>query len=1303
MALFNLKKNDRLTVKVLEKRQFSNKAIYEVEYNGQKLQVPMFEYQKEQPLPETIECVVQSVSDNSLYLQQNISALLRENYKIGQIYEYQVAQDYTTTSNPHYKLTDGTGFFFKLSAGPKLKLTKNRRIRCKIRKIKGVEVDLEFVGVVHELNESLSVGTLVEKIGPDASRLLAYFRNRTDMAEIYDLYEAGSPEWLPKAIGFAADEFAAAPLADVDRWRLSLVESLARIVVWFLEDSDYFDSFQEAERYQWQSGFGRVLRRITALASAYEVILSGCQQSYIDRIIRKFKVSGYLIDAGHKLLTLRMVLAIDPSSLNNVIDEMLSVVVDRRADCLREATFRRSFIELFQLYVDNNSHELDEMDEAETQEAKSALHTMLRVLAVQLLLACDLSDDADSFDIDFELNRSRLYRYLTLQNNSGDEEIINKALMALLASETWRTEYTWNDVSDVIKLATRLRQPSGVSTLPAIFETPMVTLKVSEDLIEVDANQGEADCTVFPTDDLTLWHGMKVNLSSPMPANLRQPRTIAQYRHFWTELNRRLSDHSENADEIVRNVRTLPQRGQDVEIEIYAIDPDNRERFLCRVVEEGLCGEGFIEKREISSSNQEIPLDVFLDRDGNPLVFRAVVLSVRGDHSLEFSLTETLNDYFRSIISYDTIYDCVILRKIADTCTVLARQGFTLNVTLDSDHDYLEAGDIIRVTNININGNWREGEYFGEASGRIDFQAVIRALMADFALRDYPDDDFPDDSDYAEEGSTIQEANRMEAAAVTEVIRIIESIASKVRDNRVAYNYYAYAGMLARMIEDVTLQAYYDKRCRLLEAFDDFSTNGRVDLEQLNELMSDLVKGNNSLSNDGEKLRILSVLDHSENNAYLWNLFSSNANESLQELARLVLAYNMLDGFKMREQRLEIRNKLYARLRVDIEKQPAVIAGGRENLTTEFKTSIAYPANSMRLDVAAQTQVILKVITAFLNTSGGTLYIGVSDEGYVRGLETDLAYFRSKDSFDRHVHDNIRKHMTYIPNIHNFIETGWIENSGKDVYVVKVQPVYEPIELDGVYYYRDGSSCVMVRQEQEERFIKSRSALAPSEDAVRRQSHRPSQESGSSAMTTVFPVVAPAAEEDGRIATSEFRNNVLHDGYPGYDIVSDYIYFFSDGTFEIVQIDRWQEESSALALGIHPSEREGNLVVVSADGYACRHSVEAMAESEHRLSPKLRPCFISPMADDDKLVMIYRDSDGIPFKRIFAASDIRTVRPGERGEMLNREIDSVIFCEIVRPDAQQSFKSIVRKQRIGREQSAIEREQTMILERLRKS
>ena len=1306
MPQMTLQKNDRVKVRVLDRRQFTNKAIYEVEYSGRKFHVPMFEFQKQLPLPDEMECVVQSVDGDNLYLSQNISALLRQHYTPGQVYEFTIAEDYTRASSPHYKLTDGSGFFFKLQPPKNVKLLKNHKIRCKLRRFRGIEVDLEYLGPVYEGFSGFNVELLVRRIGIDAIRLINFYRRMDGISEVTDRYEAGSPDWLPQGVEFALDRLEQVKAGTLTPTHHEHVKSICNIMVWLLEDSDYFDNFHDADRTTRHERFRADLRRATALEKAMTIILEGSQEEYITRMIDKLDASGYLIDADLKLRVMRNVFAIDNALLTRRVESLIAVALKRKTNCMSEGALRRAFVELLQIYVDCNSSQLDSMDEAETPTAREQLNVMIRVLALQLLMADDATDE-----FDYRLNRSRLYRYLTLQNNAGADILLDKALNAVIACETWRNEHNWKDVEQMLTLTTCLRQEGSTASLPAVFETAQAVITVSATDISIDSSvtpDEGADCE--PITKLSLWKGLGVRLDGLLPTEVRSARTIPQYKRMWLEIERRLMMTSSEPEQHSMASRRLaiPSKGEEVEIEIIGVDPSNPSRFRCKVVEDGYRGNGWIDKADITSSDRDIPYEVFTDPTGRPHVFLAEVKDMNDEEHIHFSMIDIINDYLNEGIRYENVEECVILRKRLDEATCLCRKGFVLNVKLDQGCDYLEKGDVIEVTHITVssNGNWREGEFVAALGGRIDFLEVMSSLMADFALKDNEEDvaDENDETADDDDNAGFQDASRLDEAQVREVARIIERVGASVRENRLAYNYFAYARMLALLIGDNELTDYYTKRCTLLEELDVFFTNGRVDLARLETLIPDLMKDNTALSADVEKLRILSVLDHSDNNHRLWEVFGTDANESLQELARLVLAYNMLDGFKMRDERQAIRKKLYSRLKVDIDKEPTVVAGGIENLHTEFKTSTVYPANSMRIDVAAQTLVILKVICAFMNTEGGTLYIGVSDEGYLRGLDYDLQYFGGRqDRFDRNIHDNMRSHMGFIPNLQLYFTTEWTTIDGKEIYCVKVSPIYEPVAVDGVYYYREGSSCVMVRPDDEERFITSRRELGQKRGAALREIVGGTADNQAAAAITDRPT-APRPLDSGHklhIASSVLRNNVLHDGFEGYSNVCTYLYIYDGLSFEVTDYDKWMEDSTALTLGLHPAECEADLVVVSSDGYVARMSVGALADSDRRFSSKLRPLFISPAAEGDALIMIYRDSSGGTFKKMFGLEDVRPVKVEERGALIARDIDEVVFCEVVSAEQRALFKTLEsRKQRIGKDDESIAREKSTILSRI---
>ena len=65
----------------------------------------------------------------------------------------------------------------------------------------------------------------------------------------------------------------------------------------------------------------------------------------------------------------------------------------------------------------------------------------------------------------------------------------------------------------------------------------------------------------------------------------------------------------------------------------------------------------------------------------------------------------------------------------------------------------------------------------------------------------------------------------------------------------------------------------------------------------------------------------------------------------------------------------------------------------------EFKTTARFNIRSGGVDKALEA-VVVKTVAGFLNADGGTLLIGVSDDGTIVGVDRDIATLNTKSSFD---------------------------------------------------------------------------------------------------------------------------------------------------------------------------------------------------------------------------------------------------------------------------------------------------------------
>lgn len=146
-----------------------------------------------------------------------------------------------------------------------------------------------------------------------------------------------------------------------------------------------------------------------------------------------------------------------------------------------------------------------------------------------------------------------------------------------------------------------------------------------------------------------------------------------------------------------------------------------------------------------------------------------------------------------------------------------------------------------------------------------------------------------------------------------------------------------------------------------------------------------------------------------------------------------------------------------------------LIAQG-EGSKLEFK-------ETLRVDIKTNTKnkevllALLKTITAFLNTDGGTLLIGVSDNLEIKGLERDYTIGKgnNKDGFENNLRQfmesNIRPYPLH-PN-KNLVMVEFLTLPEGEICKVEVKPLdlLEIAYLEGKVFIRDGNRTKELKNE----------------------------------------------------------------------------------------------------------------------------------------------------------------------------------------------------------------------------------------------
>ena len=161
--------------------------------------------------------------------------------------------------------------------------------------------------------------------------------------------------------------------------------------------------------------------------------------------------------------------------------------------------------------------------------------------------------------------------------------------------------------------------------------------------------------------------------------------------------------------------------------------------------------------------------------------------------------------------------------------------------------------------------------------------------------------------------------------------------------------------------------------------------------------------------------------------------------------------------------------------KMEVVNYEEIIKGG-ENDYVEFKSSIRYDykQGSGKKDIE---YIIAKAISAFMNTKGGRLFVGVSDSGEISGIENDYAvvHHKNKDGFLLQLNNIINHYVG--KEFHQYLSIRVISIKGKDICVVEVSKSKTPVFLkDGdkeEFYTRASASSQSMSVRQTNEYIKT--------------------------------------------------------------------------------------------------------------------------------------------------------------------------------------------------------------------------------------
>lgn len=1277
---------------VKEKKVENKRGYYVVEAEGQEYAIRLFEFQLQEPTPESLTCMVKDIHEGVPTFIQDFGPLLQRFYKEGETYPFLVRNDYTDVIPPYYEVADGNGFRFRLIYYDNATLMPRQRINCRVRSLRGHRLSLELVQEAKETGDTADFffpDDLLKAIGasPHFVRWMEErFRHRPEFAEAREAFARKRSEWLLMVMD-VLNRSMTGWLKPGSRHNVLLLDYYAKACLYLLEESSLLVTYPEDERSACRRQLADAVRNAEDYRRAIDLMDSGRQAEYLDELLGKIKRSGYVYRAEERFRVLACVFLLDGGLMRDKMADVFAIILEGKAQDWQNAPYRHTFLNLLDLYVQENRSSIDHIAVPDAPEAQQAIVHIVTALALNQFLATP----SDAYDR--RLNRAMLYRYSALLKKGDPHVLLEKAFRCLSNVQLGALEYEWNDMKDptrlCIKLSCRDQEWKQENTsMTQTYERKNVQLRIMNNAVQLLPSRELKKTKKALPEWLLPWHQLQVLLDKNMAGNIgRDTRDLTSYRKMWKKVEYSLFHNPDSVPQQRKQHKVLPMSGDTVTIRVLGPDSRRPGYFRCRIEDDAFYGEGWLSLRNVVRYDLYVGMDAFCSEEGKPYLLRAEVQGVNEQDECAFNMLVPLAKFVRENVSVGEEVPCVVNELKSGGYVCISDYAYPLFMPYTEGMPELNVGDYVEatVTDINQRGTV-QAEFQKRAEGSFSVSDAFADLIASYAAdRVYEEEE--------EQKKDEQNAEVMlEESYVTELMYIIDQVALLEEERMNTYNYLAVARILALLTGQPEMADYYTRRMKCIYLLQQFVINGRVDMEQLREqgnVPPEMLQRYPLLQNRLTELRIVSCLNHPERNGFLWNVIGKAVNyKRLPELARLVLACNLLDGFGLQNQQLDIRTKVRELLKLEVE-EPVNASFGEESQQVEFKSSIVYPPeNGMRPDLMRQTQKIMEVICGFLNAEGGTLYIGVNNKGVANGLGEDIAYFQGdKDKYDLHIRNKIVYSLGNEAN--SYVEGSYLEAGDKLVYEMRIRPCPHPVKCNGIYYQRQGTSTWPLHGDALAAFLESRAKRGGKVAAATVSTDKPQVTKAASSVTDALSgkperTQAPAVVEETQafsISTSQLRPNIVHSYQEGYgENVVAYLHLLKGNGYILTSEETWRSDV-LLSLALREGEENGYLVIVYESGRALRVPMSELLgrteEREYKRFSQEKTVFACPAAENDGLLIVFRDMQERPAFRMDDVAGLKESNMLSKGEFITSvQVSGVLQCEIIRSEDKSRFERI---------------------------
>lgn len=1097
------KSNSVLKLPVIRQAVINNKSVYIVRLpDGKEASVPLYTFQQNTSVPEYCTCRIKTTSDGGIVLDQEKYALLKSLYEENSSCPFKVisrASDPNTGGDvlilmDRFEISHITYLNHRYQQ-EELKIKSGDEINCVIRKIdsRGF-LNLTVCSSHSVVGIFITAERLFKEIGflPDIDThfyaikplLTPLQKLNYSFANLFEEYDACENLWIFSYLGFLEYWISKNKAKDIDILEKNVAIYCA-LENWILEGSDFGLSFSLDKRIIIRQKAESNIKKMSFLQEAIRLVKEHKDLDFLYKLIQCSMNSGYIRNSNDNFMIVCNMLVLNPRLLLSDVKCIILLISVFIRECLVEEKEINYLIFLLDLNI------------KQLCKDKDKLLICLQLTGVLVLLCKEIKDAGN-----FVICKSSFFRYVNQLTGNVTLEYSIKSLLRI-GEEQMDVGFDWNELiyDDLLNL-------------PLIAPFPC-QCRLEQEAKSVVISEG-GNLIFISSKGITLLCANQVNdyeqyLHTPIKSFCRLLGNKLQVGCINDKLQKKDSRYSLSEQHCewkklfkINQKAPIPLKGSVLRVTVKDITDSG----IINLSADSLNITGSITANDVC---KWIDSDTKLSDIFKPGLSFFAEVSSESSGQVAFSLKKLLGKAAQKCYQVGDIIKAKLIN-----CT---DKRAIYWMTEDGFCGYTSYSGAIYTKK--LNGVCRvKVKSFQEASQLFEFELLNQVVGYNFKVEDVLKSAITNKltkdlfSDTEERISNPMLAKRW----IRELLCVIDNEIARGKHTRQELFDLLQTGKLVASWLKSNLSYYYMGKLCYMITIDNFCRDESFDHKEINfDILSfsdNILSTFPELKAERQTLLLLSYY-HSPNPAVI-DLLYDQLNGENSRLAELILASNLLykNGaasellYLLKKEIVALIDKeidldSFAQPKPEAEPQaapepqntlpaedakalvPEILDLGHESMTKEFKTSIVYPANSYDVpDMPTQMDVIMRTIASFLNSKGGNLFIGINDDGTLRGIQPDFAYLNGGvDLYERVIRKAIVDNFS--KDVNSLVEFTFHTCGGLTYCEIQVPAYEKPVSYKLSFWQRQGNETRILRGPDLVDFIKRRFPTYPVDGVIK--------------------------------------------------------------------------------------------------------------------------------------------------------------------------------------------------------------------------